>query len=77
MTVDLNDPASIRLWVVIAPARHREQLRGLRRLPLFKAMLDQVMTSAIAGAKSAAPSATSSGTTPATAQGDHHQGVLL
>lgn len=77
MTVDMNDPASIRAWVAIAPERHRGTLRGLRLLPLFKPMLDQVMTSATAGAKSAAPSATSSGTTPATAQGDHHRGALL
>ena len=67
MHLDLTDPASIRAWVAVCPARHRAMLAGLRRLPLFKPLID----SAIDGARSAAPSATSSATTPATAQGDH------
>lgn len=38
--VDLNDPASIRRWVAINPARHLAQLRGLYRLwPQFSASI--------------------------------------
>lgn len=42
MTLDLNDPKSVAAWVAIAPERNRAQLAGLRRLPLFRPLLDAV-----------------------------------
>lgn len=53
MTLNLNDPASVRAWVAVAPQRHRAQLAALRRLPLFTGLIQ----SAIDGARSAAPTA--------------------
>lgn len=42
MTVDLTNPKSVAAWVAIAPERNRAQLAGLRRLPLFRPLLDAV-----------------------------------
>ena len=63
MTVDFTSPASIRAWVAVAPERHRDQLRALRRLPLFRGLIQ----TAIDGAALAAPTAASTGTGSRTA----------
>lgn len=41
MTVDFNEPASIRAWLALAPDRHRPQLRALWRLfPQWRATIE-------------------------------------
>jgi hypothetical protein len=44
--LNLNDPASIRAWLAIAPERHRAQLRMLYRLPLYAAFRDAMVEGA-------------------------------
>lgn len=64
MDVRLNDPASVRAWVAVAPERHREQLRALRRLPLFREQIQTAIDGASPAAPTAAETATGSRTVP-------------
>jgi hypothetical protein len=44
MSIDFNDPASIRAWVAIHPQRHRAVLRGFWRLwPQFRPAMQEAM----------------------------------
>jgi hypothetical protein len=44
MTVDFNSPACIRAWLMVAPDRHRKQLRALWRLfPQWREAIEQAV----------------------------------
>lgn len=75
MDVKFTDPQSIRAWVAVAPERHREQLRALRCLPLFRGLIQ----TAIDGARLAAPTAAAmvTGLPTAPSENANSQGALL